>query len=151
MFFALLLTFALFVGFVGYNLVWFVIRPAFNVCLLFTWALQAILISYVIAFDKVEHHLPDVHTYADDTQLYVSFSADSGSEQSAALGAMQSCIVDIRNWMLQDRLKLNDDKTEFIVIGTRQQLAKVNVDSLQVGESIVYSNQQSNKFRLLVR
>ena len=33
--------------------------------------------------------------------------------------------------MLQDRLKLNDDKTEFIVIG------KVNVDSLQVGESIV--------------
>ena len=78
-----------------------------------------------------------MHTYADDTQLYVSFSADSGSEQSAALEAMQSCIVDIRKWMLQDRLKLNDDKTEFIVIGTRQQLAKVNLDSLQVGESIV--------------
>ena len=88
-------------------------------------------------FKIIEHHLPDVHTYADDTQLYVSFSADSGSEQSAALEAMQSCIVDIRNWMLQDRLKLNYDKTEFIVIGTRQQLAKVNVDSLQVGESIV--------------
>ncbi|XP_068692467.1 uncharacterized protein [Montipora foliosa] len=41
------------------------------------------------------------------------------------------------NWMLQDRLKPNYDKTEFIVIGTRQQLAKVNVDSVQVGESIV--------------
>ena len=88
-------------------------------------------------FKIIEHHLPDVHTYADDTQLYVSFIADSGFEQSAALEAMQSCIVDIRKWKLQDRLKLNDDKTEFIVIGTRQQLAKVNVDSLQVGESIV--------------
>ena len=88
-------------------------------------------------FKIIEHHLPEVHTYADDTQLYVSFSADSGFEQSAALEAMQSCIVDIRKWMLQDRLKLNDDKTEFIVIGTRQQLAKVNIDSLQVGESIV--------------
>ena len=37
--------------------------------------------------------------------------------------------------MLQDRLRLNDDKTEFIIIGTRQQLAKVNIDSLWVGES----------------
>ena len=86
---------------------------------------------------KALRSIPDVHTYADDTQLYVSFSADSGFEESAALEAMQSCIVDIRKWMLQDRLKLNDDKTEFIVIGTRQQLAKVKEDSLQAGESIV--------------
>ena len=66
----------------------------------------------------IEHHLPDVHTYADGTQQYVSFNADSGSEQSAALEAMQNCIVDIRKWMLQDRLKLNNDKTAFIIIGT---------------------------------
>ena len=46
-------------------------------------------------------------------------------------------IADIRKWMLQDRLRLNDDKTEFIIIGTRQQLAKVNVDSMQVGESSI--------------
>ena len=56
-------------------------------------------------FKIIEHHLPDVHTYADDTQLYVSFSADSGCEQSAALEAMQSCIVDIRNWMLPRQIK----------------------------------------------
>ena len=37
--------------------------------------------------------------------------------------------------MLQDRLRPNDDKTEFIISGTRQQLAKVNIDSLRVGES----------------
>ena len=76
-----------------------------------------------------------MHTYADDTQLYLSFSDDSRVEQSAALSAMQNCIADIRQWMLQDRLRLNDDKTEFIIIGTRQQLAKVNIDSLRVGES----------------
>ena len=39
--------------------------------------------------------------------------------------------------MLQDRLRLNDDKTEFIIIGKRQQLAKVNIDSMQVGESSI--------------
>ena len=88
-------------------------------------------------FKIIERHLPDVHTYADETQLYISFNADSRAEQSAALSAMQNCIADITKWMLQNRLRLNDDKTEFITIGTRQQLAKVNIDSMQVGESSI--------------
>ena len=48
---------------------------------------------------------------------------------------MQKCIADIIDWMLSDRPKLKDDKTEFIIIETRQQLAKVNVDFLRVGDS----------------
>ena len=43
-----------------------------------------------------------------------------------AVTAMQACITDIRKWMLMDKLMLNDEKTEFIVIGTRQQLVNVN-------------------------
>ena len=35
--------------------------------------------------------------------------------------------------MLTDKLKLNDDKTEFMLLGTKQQLSKVNIDSLTVG------------------
>ena len=34
-----------------------------------------------------------------------------------------------------NKLKLNDEKTEFVVIGTRQQLAKVNIDALRVGDA----------------
>ena len=41
----------------------------------------------------------------------------------------------MRGWMLSDRLKLKDDKTEFIIMGTRQQLAKVNIESMRVGDS----------------
>ena len=37
-------------GLAGYNLVWFVIHPASNVCFHFTWALQAILISFLTSF-----------------------------------------------------------------------------------------------------
>ena len=32
---------------------------------------------------------------------------------------------------------LNDDKTEFLILGTRQQLAKVNIDNIKVGSAKV--------------
>ena len=39
--------------------------------------------------------------------------------------------------MLCDKLKINDGKTEFVIIGTRQQLSKVHVYSLAVGDAQV--------------
>ena len=36
--------------------------------------------------------------------------------------------------MVVDKLKLNEDKSEFILIGTRLQLSKVQSDSLLVGD-----------------
>ena len=45
------------------------------------------------------------------------------SSQSDAVDAMERCISAIRCWMIKDKLKVNDSKTEFILIGTRQQLA----------------------------
>ena len=35
--------------------------------------------------------------------------------------------------MVQDKLRLNDAKTEFLIIGTRAQLNKVMISDLQVG------------------
>ena len=58
---------------------------------------------------------------------------DSATNQTDAVVAMERCISDIRTWMLTDKLKLNDDKTEFMLIGTKQQLSKINIDSLTVG------------------
>ena len=50
---------------------------------------------------------------------------------------MEKCIHDIRIWMLTDQLKLNDNKTEFMVIGTRLQLGKVSTGELSIGYSKV--------------
>ena len=58
-------------------------------------------------------------------------------EDEAALNAMRDCIHDLRNWMIEDRLMLNDDKTEMILIGTRQQLQKVNLNDITVGDTVV--------------
>ena len=47
---------------------------------------------------------------------------------------MEKCIKAVRAWMITDKLKLNEGKTEFMIIGTRQQLKKVTVDQLLVGD-----------------
>ena len=60
-------------------------------------------------FDIVSKHLPSVHCYADDTQLYLTFSPGVQGEDEGALNAMRYCIHDLRNWVTEDRLMLNDD------------------------------------------
>ena len=57
--------------------------------------------------------------------------------ETEARCAMERCIRDVRAWMIIDKLKLNEEKTEFMLIGTRQQLVKVRSDSLLVGETHV--------------
>ena len=52
---------------------------------------------------------------------------NENANQEAPLARVERSIEDIRNWMLNDKLKLNDDKTEFMIIGTSQQLAKVSI------------------------
>ena len=42
----------------------------------------------------VDKHLTNIHTYADDTQLYVSFKPTS---QANAVNTIEKCIADVRN------------------------------------------------------
>ena len=84
-------------------------------------------------FEIVKHHLPNAYCFADDTQLYLSFDPNGSRDQVMALEAMERCISDLRKWMYRDKLKINDDKTEFLVIGSRQQLLKIYHCSVRVG------------------
>ena len=62
-------------------------------------------------FDVIKVHLCTVHSYADDKQLYVSFSPNISTGQFEAFTAIQHCVDDIRNRMTNDKqqLPLNDD------------------------------------------
>jgi hypothetical protein len=87
----------------------------------------------------VKRHLPEAHANADDTDLYVAFKPDTAANTESAFAAVELCVQDIRAWMLCDKLKINYGKTDLILIGTRQQLLKVHVNSLAVGDVRVSS------------
>ena len=70
-----------------------------------------------------------------EQQIKLCFKLDDLSSPQDAITAMQTCIDDICSWIERDKPLLNDEKTEFLVIGTRQQLSKVNSSSITVGNS----------------
>ena len=88
-------------------------------------------------FDIINNHSPDSHSFADDTQLYVSFKPDYPCDQCEAISVTESCVNDLRKWMIQDKLKLNDGKTELLIIGSKQQLQKLNPCHVRVGNADV--------------
>ena len=55
----------------------------------------------------------NIHLFADDTQIYVSFDEDNFDD---VLGRLQRCFKHIQWWMGENFLKLNPSKTEVLVL-----------------------------------
>ena len=74
------------------------------------------------------------HSYADDTQLYLSVPA---TDAMTAIQRFILCVECIEEWMGSNRLKLNAEKTQAVWIGTRQQLSKVDITEFRLGSAVV--------------
>ena len=79
-----------------------------------------------------------IHCYADDSQVYISFSPKDRAEQLVVVRNMEDCIRDIPFWMLNNDLKFNDDNTEFLIIGSSQQLENLDNISIRVVDSDIH-------------
>ncbi|PVD23038.1 hypothetical protein C0Q70_16300 [Pomacea canaliculata] len=79
----------------------------------------------------IEKHNVNRKMFADDTELYFSFSTDSESVREAVC-AVKDCCLEVKSWMLRNKLKLNDEKTEAMLCGSKLSLSKVSLDSIQV-------------------
>ena len=89
----------------------------------------------------LRYHGIGYHIYADDTQLYLFFKCDNPSK---TLSKLNNCISDIRVWMIKNKLKINDSKTEFIVFRSPQAKQDLSGLSVSVGDSVIA---QSSKVR----
>ena len=82
-------------------------------------------------------HQVAFHLYADDTQIYLSFRPSIPSSKHECIAKIAKCIEEIGIWMTQNLLKLNNNKTEFILMGTQQQLSKLDNISLHISSDTI--------------
>ena len=74
--------------------------------------------------------------YSDDTQLYLSIEPSNVSD---IVFSLENCIKDVKQWMLENKLQLNDDKTEILLINPKKY--DLNVDNITIGnDSIDFSD-----------
>ena len=79
----------------------------------------------------------DVTLYADDTVL--SFASSSTDEIQRKMNSDLNCI---HNWLLDNQLTLNVEKSKFMLIGSSQRLSKIDSITISINDSAL-ANVQS--------
>ena len=77
----------------------------------------------------MKHHKIMYHFYADDTQVY---DTDLNVDFCDKRKKCEDCIVDVKEWMDKNKLKLNEEKTEVMIVGSKRQRAKIEEGSMDV-------------------
>ena len=87
----------------------------------------------------IRKHGLNFHLYEDDTQLYISFQPGVSVSKETAISYLEACIKDIKIWMTNNNnlLKLNDDKTELIVITTHSNTSQNQHIGINIGDSLI--------------
>ena len=85
--------------------------------------------------------------FADDDSIRKSFTAKCHTSKENTINTIENTLTTIADWMTSMHLKLNSDKTEFIMFGSRQKLNYANTSHLNFGNSPI---QQSSLDRLSI-
>ena len=57
----------------------------------------------------------------------MAFKPSDMTSKCDAISRIETCVADIRIWMNDNFLKLNEDKTELLIITTRKELSKISI------------------------
>ena len=76
-----------------------------------------------------------MHMYADDTPLYMSCKV---VDRETAVSRMEVCVEDVKQWMSDNFLMLNDSKTEVLVLSKPSRCKDVaHIKTTNIGNSCV--------------
>ena len=87
-------------------------------------------------------HKINYHMYADDSQLYKSVLP---LNVPTLVSELHDCCEDVKIWMSQNKLKLNNDKTEVLLCSTSTKLSQVQIGNVVLaGADIKISTKAKN-------
>ena len=78
-----------------------------------------------------------LYGFADDHTLRDQFKANDRDEEIASISRLEKSAEDLKTWMDENRLRMNSEKTEFIMFGSKVQLSKCDTTSLTVNGSVI--------------
>ena len=87
------------------------------------------------------------HLYADDTQVYISIEPEKLQE---GVARMEECVRHIRAWMSQHNLKMNEEKTEFLVLSNRHVGTLIDIPALDVCGHLVTASRTAKNIGVVM-
>ena len=90
------------------------------------------------------------HMYADDTQVMQVVDPNDLSHQTQQLHSLQNGIESVSDWMSANKLKMDEEKTEFLVIGSRHQLKKVVIYSITISGAVIPKSSNARHLGVIV-
>ena len=82
--------------------------------------------------DVIADHTCVINGFADDHTLHNTFSAGNSTAECEVMADLVESLKDVGLWMQANRLKMNSDKTEFVIFGTPYQKSKISTTNIQV-------------------
>ena len=96
--------------------------------------------------DVIESHGVNSAIYADDTQLYVTFSPD---ERTQAIKKIEACVDGIRAWCKSNKLVLNDSKTELIYCSSKFRKSLWE-PSIRIGDATIHPSTKARNLGVIM-
>ena len=75
--------------------------------------------------------------FADDHSVRRPFKANNRQEESETQTSLENCLLSVKRWMDEARLKMNPSKTEFIYFGNTKQIQKCTISSINVAGDLI--------------
>ena len=107
--------------------------------------LGPLLYSYATPFHSIISKYSGLrcHFYADDTQIYQSFSPELAS---SAFSSFDSCIKNVFSWMIGSKLSVNLDKTEYLQFNAKN----INIPvSINLNLNIISPNESAKNLCII--
>ena len=90
--------------------------------------------------DICRKHGLSFHLYADDTQIYIIFKPLINGSLEYSKNLIQECTRNMSIWMKNNKLKLNDDKTDLLVLTARHR-PQPPIESIVVGSDLIFTSE----------